>query len=106
MMGKFDNTIDMVLRETKRQTRIFGEQNHENYKWDSILSEEKGEVSHTILESEYPNTKDTLIEELVHVAAVCFNWIGCLDRAKKLKRNRDCRDYLRAVKVEKEILND
>ena len=71
-----------VARERDRQDARWGEQNHDDYRWLAILTEEMGELAQAILHDEYGGKHaGTMREELVQVAAVAIQWLQCLDRA-------------------------
>lgn len=80
--------IALVRMERIKQDVKWGEQNHNDLKWLSILGEEFGEVARAVNEDnpafERLYTHDALREnlevELVQVAAVCIAWIECLRR--------------------------
>lgn len=65
-----------ILEERGRQDRKWGEQNHQDMRWMTILTEEVGEVAKEILEGEITKTR----AELVQVAAVAVAWLECIDR--------------------------
>jgi hypothetical protein len=68
--------IHTIKAERMRQDKKWGEQNHDNHKWNTILCEEKGEVSKAILEHDGPG----VLKELSHVAAVAVAWIEAIGR--------------------------
>jgi NTP pyrophosphatase (non-canonical NTP hydrolase) len=73
--------IVIVKAERQRQDAKWEEQNHDDFKWLSILMEEVGEVSKAALEHDEPE----VLKELSHVAAVAVAHIEALGRraAKK-----------------------
>lgn len=60
-------TLQAIAAERRRQDKKWGEQNHDRFKWLSILGEEVGEANRAALEEH----SDEYREELVQVAAVC-----------------------------------
>ena len=74
------NTIylepEVIAAERQRQDARWGIQNHDDHKWNTILFEEKGEVSKAILEHDGPG----VLKELSHVAAVAVAWIEAIGR--------------------------
>jgi hypothetical protein len=66
----------LIAAERQRQDAKWGEQNHDDHKWNTILCEEKGEVSKAILEHDGPG----VLKELSHVAAVAVAWIEAIGR--------------------------
>jgi NTP pyrophosphatase (non-canonical NTP hydrolase) len=73
--------IYTIKTERMRQDAKWGEQNHDDFKWLSILMEEVGEVSKAALEHDEPE----VLKELSHVSAVAVAHIEALGRraAKK-----------------------
>ena len=65
-----------IYRERIRQDKKWGEQNHDTFKWLSILMEEVGEASKGAVEYNYREYR----KELIQVAAVAIAMIECLDR--------------------------
>ena len=65
-----------VSQEQVNQFIKWGEQNHSTFKWMVILAEEFGEANKAILENDFENYR----EELVQVAAVALSAIESLDR--------------------------
>ena len=71
----------MIHAERVRQNEKWGEQNHDDYRWLAILSEELGEVSQAILHDEFGGkAAGTLEEELVQLVAVGVQWLECIER--------------------------
>ena len=76
----FDAIISMVARERVRQDTKFGEQNHMNEVWLTILMEEIGEISKEVLNINIVNSEfiDTHIEnldtEMIQAIAVLIAW--------------------------------
>lgn len=70
-----------ILGERKRQNEKWGEQNHDDYRWLAILTEEVGELSQAILHDEFGGkATGTMRDELIQVTAVAFQWIEALER--------------------------
>jgi len=79
--GIIDHVISLVRTERINQNHKWGVQNHDNYRWLAILSEEVGEVSQAILHDEFGGkAAGTVKAELIQTAAVAFQWIECLVR--------------------------
>lgn len=73
-----NEVIEDVFNERKRQDQKWGEQNHHPYKWMSILSEEVGEASEAVLQSNLSN----FYNEIVQVAAVSISILEAIKRGK------------------------
>lgn len=71
--------LQLILEERQKQDKKWGEQNHNIYKWLAILGEEVGEVNKAVLEDNY---KD-VIDELVQIGAVTVAMIESLERNRK-----------------------
>ena len=74
--------MEAILYERGKQIQKWGQQDHNDYKWLTILGEEFGESAKAILDSD-----KNLEYELVQVAAVCVAWIECIRKRKKEKKN-------------------
>lgn len=73
--------LNLIYAERVRQNKKWGEQNHDDYRWLAILTEEVGELAQAILEGEFGGTHaGTAKAELVHVAAVAAQWLECMER--------------------------
>lgn len=68
-----------IASERARQDERWGEQNHDDFVWGSILGEEIGEVHRAALEDRFGDGGN-LREELVQAAAVIAAWIESIDR--------------------------
>jgi len=80
----FERAVELVRAERKRQTLLWGEQNHDDYHWLSILAEEFGETATAIYETEFGGKHaGTVKEELIQVAAVAVQWLECIERKEK-----------------------
>jgi NTP pyrophosphatase (non-canonical NTP hydrolase) len=75
------NIFDDISKERERQFEKWGEQNHEPYKWLTVLGEEFGEACKGALENNFDNYR----EELVQVAAVAVAAIEAHDRKMEVK---------------------
>tara|TARA_Y100001954_G_C15774753_1_gene586354 strand:- start:1012 stop:1245 length:234 start_codon:yes stop_codon:yes gene_type:complete len=71
--------LQLILEERQKQDEKWGEQNHNIYKWLAILGEEVGEVNKAVLEDNY---KD-VINELIQIGAVTVAMIESLERNRK-----------------------
>ena len=84
--------IDLVKMERLKQDAKWGEQNHCDLKWLSILAEEFGEVARAVTEDnpakERLYSHEALVEnievELIQCAAVCVAWIESIRRRKDI----------------------
>jgi NTP pyrophosphatase (non-canonical NTP hydrolase) len=65
--------------ERHAQDAKWGEQNHDDFIWTAILTEEVGEAAQAALHAKFGGHGD-LREELVQVAAVALAWLECMDR--------------------------
>ena len=83
--------IELEIREERvRQEIRFGKQNHDPFKWMSILGEEVGEVNKAANDAYKWDDKTfggdrraalkPMREELIQVAAVAKAFIECIDR--------------------------
>lgn len=77
--------LDQVCVERIKQTKKWGEQNHNQVEWMAILTEEVGEAAREALEHhfKYAENPDALLklrEELIQVAAVAVAMVESLDR--------------------------
>lgn len=68
--------LSRIAIERKRQDELWGIQNHDPYKWLTILIEELGEVSQDFLKSRPIEA----MEEMIQSAAVIVAWIECTQR--------------------------
>jgi hypothetical protein len=79
-----DYLIKNIKEERKRQTEIYGIQNHILSRWGIILAEEYGEMSKAICDQIYNTYPDVdyigdIIEEAMHTAAVAVQIIEKID---------------------------
>lgn len=78
-MDKFDQAVEMVREERKRQIEKWGKQDHTLFVWMSILMEEVGEAAQAALHQTFGGkAKGTFGTEIIHVAAVAvqiIEWI-------------------------------
>lgn len=82
-----DEPTGFVLRQVEserhKQSKKWGEQNHDGYRWLAILGEEVGEANKAMLQTEFGGSSvEHLREELIQVAAVAVAFIECIDRHK------------------------
>lgn len=76
-----ENVLNLIRAERERQNKKWGEQNHDDYRWLAILTEEVGEAAQAILHDEFGGSHaGTAKTELVHVAAVAVQWLECMER--------------------------
>jgi len=76
--------IHDILDERDRQDVKWGEQNHDDYRWLAILTEEVGELAQAALHDEFGGKHaGTLRKELIQAAAVCVSWLECIDRRNR-----------------------
>ena len=77
-----------ILKERYSQDQKWGEQNHSDLKWISILGEEFGEVCKEVTEDN-PATERIksssdcqrdLKKELIQTCAVCIAWLEAIER--------------------------
>lgn len=74
----------LIAKEQKRQTKLYGNQNHIQMIWLGILAEEFGEVAKEVYELHFNiGDKKHLKEELVQVAAVAKSMYESLERNGK-----------------------
>lgn len=87
--------IEWVKEERQRQKKARGDQNHNAFKWFTILAEEFGEVAqvlekrteHRLGQDEYLNE---LEYELIQVAAVAVAWVESIRRAEGSEKEPVC----------------
>ena len=75
--------LEDIAKERNRQDEKWGEQNHDDMTWVTILGEEFGEVCHEALVYKFAEIEDAeerLRAELIQVAAVAVAHIECIDR--------------------------
>jgi len=78
LSGRIENTLGDVRQERYRELGIWGDQEHELFKWIAIALEELGEASKAALEN------DTIAcgRELIETAAVCVAAVEDIQRKK------------------------
>ena len=77
------NAWELINQERDRQNAKWGVQNHDDYRWLAILSEEIGELAEAMLHTEFGGHASGMERtELVHVAAVAVQWLECMERRK------------------------
>jgi len=70
-----------IHAERARQDMVWGEQNHDDTTWLTILTEEVGEVAQAALHDRFGGqAAGTLRQELIQTAAVIVAWLECLER--------------------------
>lgn len=80
-MDVYTVVSEKIHYERLRQDEKWGEQNHDNYRWIAIATEELGEVAQAALQTEYGGSHAGDVEkELIHLAAVCIQWLECIER--------------------------
>ena len=85
-----ENVLNQIRAERERQNEKWGEQNHDDYRWLAILTEEVGELAQAILHDEFGGSHaGTAKTELVHVAAVAVQWLECMERRQLTPRALD-----------------
>ena len=85
-----ENVLNLIRAERERQNKKWGEQNHDDYRWLAILTEEVGELAQAILHDEFGGSHaGTAKTELVHVAAVAVQWLECMERRQLTQRAAD-----------------
>ena len=78
------SAIENISIERDTQDEKWGDQNHNNYRWLAILSEEIGELAKEINEDDETSASLARIqEELCQVATVAVAWMECLMRNNK-----------------------
>ena len=83
-----DKMIDQIVAERTHQDSKWGEQNHDDYVWLAILSEEVGEAAQAILKvndsAEGVNEwqESDIDAELIQVAAVAIAWLEARARRR------------------------
>lgn len=93
-----ENVINLIRAERERQNKKWGEQNHDDYRWLAILTEEVGELAQAILHDEFGGSHaGTAKTELVHVAAVAVQWLECMERRQLTKRVPDAANVCRQI---------
>jgi NTP pyrophosphatase (non-canonical NTP hydrolase) len=71
-----ENVLTGIINERKRQDAKWGIQNHDPFKWLTILTEEVGEAAKAILEGDLIE----YIKEMKQVAAVAVAALECIGR--------------------------
>jgi len=87
---EFRAAVMLIDAERDRQIILWGEENHDQLVWLSILTEEVGEYAQAINETIFDNGPaerqkggyDNLLRELTHVAAVAVSAMECLMRGR------------------------
>jgi len=85
-----EDVLNLIRAERERQNKKWGEQNHNDYRWLAILTEEVGEAAQAILHDEFGGSHaGTAKTELVHVAAVAVQWLECMEMRQLTQRAPD-----------------
>ena len=81
-MSKTLVTLRDVRDERNRQDEKWGEQNHENETWMTILAEEVGELAQEVLRDKFGKNSHyaEMRAEAIQVAAVAVAFVECIDR--------------------------
>ena len=73
---KINEIYQLIIIERKKQHKKWGDQNHNDFKWLAILTEEVGELAEAVLHDEFGGKAAGMTEEeLLHVAAVAVQWL-------------------------------
>lgn len=83
--------ISDVIAERKRQDEKWGEQNHDNFVWSSIIGEEYGELCKAINEYGFkrrPETKQNIYTEAIQTMASCMAMLECMEREMEAERRK------------------
>lgn len=75
-MSDQEKIVKEILVERDRQDRLWGVQDHEPFKWVTILLEEVGEYAQDVLEGRMTHAR----EEVVQIAAVAMAIVESMDR--------------------------
>lgn len=76
--------FEEIAAERTLQDAKWGEQNHADFPWLAILTEEVGEVAQAALHDVFGGSHaGTLRHELMQVAAVAVGWLECIDRRRE-----------------------
>ena len=74
---------NQILDERDQQDEKWGEQNHDDYRYLAMLTEEVGEVAQAILHNEFGGkAKGMVRKELIQLAAVAVQWLETMERRK------------------------
>lgn len=111
---KDTDLLDLVREELMRQRKLFGEQNHPSHPHDvpqamrstanmmrDICNQKAVEKAVTwsdILAEEFYEAlsepdEEKLKTELVQVAAVCMNWLDCINRRQEIEEKEQLPPY-------------
>lgn len=75
-----ESVMDRILDERKRQDAKWGVQDHDEFMWLAILTEEVGEVAQSSLFAMEETRESNLKQELTQVAAVAVAWLEAIER--------------------------
>ncbi len=71
-----ERVFEAIREERQRQQEKWGNQDHNDFVWLAILSEEVGELSEAVLHDMFGgDAKGMSAKELLHVAAVAVQWL-------------------------------
>ena len=79
LSGRIEAALDGVRQERYRQLGIWGDQEHELFKWIAIALEELGEAAKAALEGDIT----AYHKELIETAAVCVAAAEDIERKKR-----------------------
>lgn len=85
-------TLDSVRTERLNQDNKWGEQNHNDLTWYSILMEEVGELAHAMNEARWQDVTgvaSNLLDEIIQTAAVCAAWAQSIQRRENNDGQQD-----------------
>lgn len=68
--------LEAILAEKERQTKIYGEQNHDDSWWNLITTDKNGDVVKEI----FKQSDTKLFIELIELAATYFSWAESIRR--------------------------
>lgn len=95
-----------IALEREKQDVKWGEQNHNDYVWLAILTEEIGEVAQAALHDEFGGkAAGTIKTELIQAAAVAVAWLECIERREAVEHEMD-EEMRKAILVEQRRLEN
>ena len=76
MIEQVEQVFKAIRYEREQQYLKWGDQEHDDYRWLAILTEEVGELAEAILHGEFGGKAEGMtVDELIHVAAVAVQWL-------------------------------
>ena len=75
---RWETWLRDVAGEMDSQFMLWGEKDHDPFKWLTILMEEAGEAAQAAL----GNREQKYRDELIQVAAVALSAVNCMDRQR------------------------